>query len=79
VSYVLALIILGFIWFCVFVFYAVVIFFEDAKFGRYCWQIALIAGLYMSTALPVVLIFDAFKNPRDPFSRLRYGRRSKAK
>jgi hypothetical protein len=77
VSRLFVLKILACIWVCVFVFYTVVVFFEDGKFGRYCWSVALIAGLFMSTGLPIMLIFDAIRNPKDPFSRLRHSRRSK--
>jgi hypothetical protein len=58
VSILLVLKILAYIWVCVFVYYTVVIFIEDSKFGRYCWQIALIGGLYFSTGLPIMVIFD---------------------
>jgi hypothetical protein len=74
----LALKILGGVWVCVFLYFTVATFFQnDAKFGRYCWQMSLISGLFFSTVVPITLIFDAFKNSKDPFSRLQYLRRSK--
>mgnify|MGYP003547065480 FL=1 len=76
VSVLLALKILACIWVCVFVYYTVVIFIEDSKFGRYCWQIALIGGLFFSTGLPIMVIFYAIANPKAPFSRLKYLRKS---
>ncbi|WP_274644782.1 hypothetical protein [Pseudomonas serbica] len=72
----LAIKILACIWACVFVYYTVLVFVEDGKFGRYCWQISLLCGLFYSTGLPIILIFDAIENPKAPFSRLKYLRKS---
>lgn len=63
--------VLACIWACVFVYYTVLVFVEDGKFGRYCWHVPLLCGLFYSTALPIMLIFDAIENPKDPFARLR--------
>lgn len=70
--------ILACIWALVFLYFTVVTFFQnDEKFGRYCWKTSLITGLFFSTVLPIKIVVDAIKNPKDPFSRLQYLRRSK--
>lgn len=80
VSCMLALKILGCIWVCAFLYFTVVTFFEnDEKFGRFCWQTSLISGLFFSTVLPIMLVVDAIKNPKDPFSRIRNVRGRKSK
>jgi hypothetical protein len=77
VSNLLFLKILACIWVCVFLYYTVFAFVEDGKFGRYCWQVSLLCGLFYSTGLPIMLIFDAIENPKAPFARLKYLRKSK--
>lgn len=72
----LVLKVLACIWACVFVYFTVLVFVEDGKFGRYCWPVSLLCGLFYSTGLPIMLIFDAIENPRAPFARLKYLRKS---
>jgi hypothetical protein len=79
VSILLALNILVCIWVCVFVYYTVLIFVENGKFGRYCWQVSLLCGLFYSSALPIMLIFDVIENRKAAFMRLKCLRMSESR